>query len=120
MKTRLLGFELYFEDLGAAREFYLNLLGLGLVEDQPDHHAKFEGGAGFLCLERKGMESYPSLDKAVVFIEVDDLASRLAGLGNRVLQTGSSPGETQPSWAVLHDPEGHNVVLFQARPKSWQ
>lgn len=115
MKSRLLGFELYFDDLSSAKQFYRDKLGLNLVEDRPSHHAKFEGGTSFLCLERKGVESYPSLDKAVVFVEVDDLANMTVGLGNRVLESGPRAGEQQPSWAVVRDPEGHNVVLIQAR-----
>ncbi len=115
MKSRLLGFELYFDDLARAKHFYRDTLGLPQVEDEPYHHAKFEGDAGFLCLERKGAESYPSLDKAVVFVEVDDLAEVTAGLGGRVLESGSRAGEQRPSWAVVRDPEGHSVVLMQAR-----
>lgn len=113
MKSRLLGFEVYFDNLSAAREFYRDVLGLNLVEDEPDHHAKFEDGSGFLCLERKGAESFPSLDKAVVFIEVEDLAAKIAQLGERILETGPAPAS--PTWAVLHDPEGHNVVLIQRK-----
>ncbi len=114
MKPRLLGFELYFEDLDGSTKFYRDVLGLNLVEEQPGHHVKFAGGAGFLCLERKGAESYPSLDKAVVFLEVDDLPAKLSALGPAVLQTGLGAG-SQPSWAVLRDPEGHNVVLIQRK-----
>jgi predicted enzyme related to lactoylglutathione lyase len=114
MKPRLLGFELYFEELTAAKVFYRDVLGLGLVEDDPEHHAKFDDGGGFLCLERKGAESYPSLDKAVVFIEVGDLHAKIAELGEKIIQSGVSPG-SEASWAVLHDPEGHNVVLIQRR-----
>jgi predicted enzyme related to lactoylglutathione lyase len=116
MQSRIVGFELYFDGLQQAKEFYRDVIGLPLTEDDPAHHAKFESGSsGFLCLEVKGAESYPSADKAVVFIEVSNLPAMIEELGQRVLQTGSRVPGNPPTWAVLHDPEGHNVVLIQAR-----
>jgi 4-hydroxy-2-oxoheptanedioate aldolase len=65
----------------------------------------FDSGSGFICLERRGIESYPSLDKAVLFFEVPDLKSAIAAIGkDRLVQS-------EPTWAVLHDPEGHNIAL---------
>src|SRR5262249_208032 len=72
LEPRLLGMELYFDDVPRARDFYRGVLGLPLEEEQPRHHAKFAPQGGFLCLERKGVENYPSQDKAVVFLEVAD------------------------------------------------
>jgi hypothetical protein len=57
-------------------------------------------------LERKGPESYPSKDKAVIFFEVPDLKSAIAATGqDRLVQS-------EDTWAVLHDP-GHNILLLQ-------
>ncbi len=106
--ARFAGVELYFNDLEGAKRFYAGVLGLRLVEERAGHHAKFESGAGFVCLERKGAESYPSLDKAVLFFEVPDLEAALAAVGpDRVVRA-------ERNWAVLHDPEGHNILLLQA------
>ncbi len=105
------GVELYFEHLEAAKHFYIELLGLEVSEEQSGHFAKFDSGSGFVCLERKGSESYPSKDKAVLFFEVGDLASCVEMMGReRFVQV-------EAAWAVLHDPEGHNVLLLQ-KPKS--
>lgn len=105
--ARFIGTELYFDDLERARDFYTGVLGLKISEEQPGHHAKFDSGAGFICLERKGSESYPSQDKAVLFFAVPDLNAAIAALGaERILQRGST-------WLVMHDPEGHNVLLVQ-------
>ena len=94
MKPRIAGFELYIEDLESALR------------------SQF-GASPFLCLERKGAESYPSRDKAVVFVEVPDLQAAVARLGERILQfEPGSPG--RQAWALLHDPEGHNVLLLQS------
>src|SRR5437867_326248 len=62
---RLTGVELYFHDLEAAKHFYLETLGLRVGEEQPDHHVRLDVGPAFICLERKGVEEYPSADKAV-------------------------------------------------------
>lgn len=59
IQARFVGVELYFDDLNKAREFYFNTLGLEVSDEQAGHHARFDSGAGFVCLERKGAESYP-------------------------------------------------------------
>jgi predicted enzyme related to lactoylglutathione lyase len=111
-KLQLAGVELYFEDLPRARAFYKDVLGLEIADETPGHYAKFDGGASFICVERKGSESYPSQDKAVLFFEVEDLAAALESLGpERVVQSGNSK-RGRPSWAVIHDPEGHNILLL--------
>jgi predicted enzyme related to lactoylglutathione lyase len=115
-KPRLIGFELYFEDLEGARGFYCDTLGLDLSEEMAGHHAKFDSSGGFLCLERKGSESYPSQDKAVVFLEVADLEGTVQKIGRgRFLQIEPKGSGGHPPWAVLHDPEGHNVLILEKR-----
>ena len=104
---RFVGVELYFEDLEQAKRFYVDTLGLEVSEESPGHHAKFECGAGFVCLERKGSETYPSSGKAVLFFEVPDLKAAVAAIGeDRVVRQ-------EGRWAVVHDPEGHNILLLQ-------
>jgi predicted enzyme related to lactoylglutathione lyase len=109
IRSRFTGVELYFDDLPRAKKFYKETLGLTLSDEQVGHHAKFDSGAGFICLERKGAESYPSKDKAVLFFEVADLRSALAAIGQEKFV------HAEPTWAVLHDPEGHNVLLLQTK-----
>jgi predicted enzyme related to lactoylglutathione lyase len=107
IQAQFLGVELYFENLERAKKFYLETLNLMLSDEQPGHHARFAFDAGFICLERKGAESYPSKDKAVLFFEVPDLNVAITAIGrSRVVQS-------EPTWAVLHDPEGHNIVLLE-------
>ena len=62
--ARFIGVELYFEELEKAKRFYRNVLGLRIAEEEPGHHAKFESGRGFICLEKTGVESYPSKDRS--------------------------------------------------------
>jgi len=68
---------------------------------------QFDSGGRFICLERKGAESYPSKDKAVLFFEVPSLTSSIAAIGEERIV------HSEPTWAVLHDPEGHNMLLLQ-------
>ncbi len=58
-KPRLVGVELYFEDLETAKRFYRDTLGLKLLDEKPSHHAKFDGAGEFVCLEWKRSEPYP-------------------------------------------------------------
>jgi predicted enzyme related to lactoylglutathione lyase len=113
-KPCFIGFELYFEDLKGATEFYPDTLGLDLSEEMAGHHAKFDSPDGFLCLERKGSESYSSRDKAVVFLEVSDLQSTVEKIGrDRFLQIELKGSGGPPLWAVLQDPEGPNVLILE-------
>jgi len=106
-RLQFAGVELYFEDLPRAMKFYAETLGLELSHKRLGHHAKFDSDDGFICLERKGVESYPSQDKAVIFFEVADLEAAINAIGpEKILQS-------EANWAVLHDPEGHNILLLQ-------
>lgn len=108
IQARFVGVELYFENLQRAKDFYEKTLSLTLSDEQMGHHAKFDSGAGFVCLERKGAESYPSDDKAVLFFETADLRSAVEAVGREKFV------HTEATWAVLHDPEGHNVLILQS------
>ena len=115
-KARLVGVELYFGNLESGKCFYRDTLGLRISAEEAGHYAKFAAGDGFICVERKGTESYASSDKAVVFIEVSDLPATIARIGReKVVQFGPEAEGGRPSWAVLHDPEGYNVLLLQTR-----
>ena len=82
-------------------------LGLAVADEQLGHYAKFDAGSSFVCVERKGSESHPSKDKAVLFFEVANLKATIATIGrDKFVQSESM-------WAVLHDPEGYNVLLVE-------
>lgn len=114
-KLRIVGVELYFKHLARAKKFYRDILGLALTAETRGHHAQFAAGNAFLCLERKGAENYTSADKAVLFFEVPNLAATVKKLGRkRILHREPKAGQRRPAWAVLHDPEGHNILLLQS------
>jgi predicted enzyme related to lactoylglutathione lyase len=104
--------ELYFENLGAAKTFYAEVLGLPVQEYDPDHHAKFAAGDAFVCTENKGVEDYTSADKAVVFLEVANVRQALERIGSAHVMRAETSGN-EP-WAAIRDPEGHTVLLVQA------
>lgn len=106
---KFVGVELYFDGLHEAKQFYSQLLGLKLCEEQSGHHAKFDVGSAFICLERRGSENYPSRDKAVLFFEVGNLVEAVAKIGKERFV------HIECGWAVLHDPEGHNILLLEKR-----
>jgi catechol 2,3-dioxygenase-like lactoylglutathione lyase family enzyme len=112
LKLRLLGVELYFEDVPRARDFYRDALGLAVEEEQAGHHAKLAPQGAFLCVERKGVENYPSQDKAVFFLQVADLHSLVVRVGSERFVRVEF--DASPPWAVLQDPEGHHVVCIEA------
>ncbi len=115
ISARVVGVELYFDDLEEGKQFYGNTLGCKLLDEEEGHHAQFGVGDIFVCLERKGVESYPSRDKAVIFLEVADLAETIRRVGKEKFVAIRPEGESQRrSWAALHDPEGYNIVLIEA------
>lgn len=112
--TRFVGVELYFEDLERAKKFtstHWACTGLHISDQQPGHHAQFGAHAGFVCLETKGSKSYPSRDRAVLFFGVHDLRAAVTAIRpHRFVRS-------EPHGAVLHDPEGHNILLLEAGPR---
>lgn len=118
-KPRLAGVELYFDDLEGATRFYRDDLGLPIRNKQKGHHVQFDGRAGFICLERKGAENYPSADKAVVFLQVPDLTAAISRIGHeQVVCYEPSADRRGGAWAVCHDPEGHNILLLQTKSRT--
>jgi predicted enzyme related to lactoylglutathione lyase len=115
-KPRIVGVELYFNSLARAKKFYRDTLGLNLAQEARGHHAQFSAGNAFVCLESNGSENYPSADKAVLFFQVPDLAATIKSLGRkRILRHEPQGDQRRPAWAVLHDPEDHNILLLQSR-----
>ena len=115
-KLRLVGLELYFTDLKRARRFYRQELGLEIAEEGAGRFVKFNAGNAFVCLERKGAESYPSRDKAVLFFEVDDLQKTIQSVGAENfagMNLNASGG--REGWAARHDPEGHNILFLERK-----
>lgn len=116
--ARLMGVELYFDDLPKGRRFYSETLGLACLDEDASRYARFAAGPAFVCLERKGVESYPSHDKAVLFFEVPDLTAAVNSIGReRILEMAPRSGPGRPAWAIFHDPEGHNIILLEASSK---
>jgi catechol-2,3-dioxygenase len=63
LSARFIGIELYFEDLEQGKRFYGETLGFRILDQQQGHYARYDTRPTFVCLERKGFESYPSRAK---------------------------------------------------------
>jgi predicted enzyme related to lactoylglutathione lyase len=113
INARLVGVELYFDDLDRARRFYSEQIGLDVADETPGHYAKFQTPSAFVCVERKAAENYPSRDKAVLFLEVPDLEGAIKQIGRDKFVHIEAASGRSAGWAVLHDPEGHNVLLLE-------
>jgi hypothetical protein len=114
IRGRFIWVELYFDDLEKAKNSTRKRSVLQFLMSRPGTMRSSIAGGRFICLERKGAGSYPSKDKAVLFFEVPSLKSAMAAIGHEKIV------HSEPTWAVLHDPEGHNVLLLQkaaAKPK---
>ena len=114
-KLRFIGVELYFDDLETAKQFYRDTLHLEISDEHIGQYAKFGADSNFVCLEHKGSESYPSLDKAVLFFEVPDLSAVMDAIGKDRIVHSEANSSSRPEWAVIHDPEGHNILILQSR-----
>ena len=115
LNAHFIGVELYYDDLKRGKQFYTNVLGLKLLDEEEGRYARFDAGESFVCLERKGTETYPSHDKAVVFLEVSNLAAAIRCLGEEMIVATKPIGDgRRRPWAALHDPEGYNIVLVEA------
>jgi predicted enzyme related to lactoylglutathione lyase len=115
LDVRLVGVELYFDDPQQGKQFYSNVIGFELLDEEEGHYARFDAGESLVCLERRGSEPYPSRDKAVLFLEVSNLADAVRCIGEEKIVATKPPGEgRRRPWAALHDPEGYNIVLVEA------
>jgi hypothetical protein len=106
---------LYFDDLSAAKNFYEGTLGHNNFSELAGHHAQFNVGQAFLCLEKKGAENYPSHDKAVIFLEVPNVQVAVKAIGRERFVHVEPGAEGRRPWAVLHDTERHNVLLLETQ-----
>jgi len=59
------------------------------------------------------MEDCPSLDKAVMFLEVPHLRDAVEVIGEHRIISLQPAAEGRAAWAILHAPEGHNILLLE-------
>ena len=99
------------DDLAAVRDFYRDALGFRVgtfekdgwtVPDESDTYVNFDG-AGLLL----GFELGGSPQLATIVVRVQELEAALAELAAK----GISPERRQPSFAVIRDPEGREILL---------
>jgi len=90
--ARFVGVELYFDDLTKAKNFYTKTLRLALTEYSPRHHAKFDAGAGFICLEKKASKTIHRGTKLFCFLKFAISKPQSRRLARIALCTRSAAG----------------------------
>ena len=64
---------------------------------------------------RKGAENYPSQDKAVLFLETADLNATIEPIVRQRILRSETNSENSQACAVLHDLEGHKILLLEKK-----
>src|SRR5688500_11921907 len=99
------------DDLAAVRAFYRDALGFRVgtfekdgktVPDESDTYVNFDCDGMLLGFELGGA---PQL--ATIVVKVESLESTLSDLAAK----GIAPERTKPSFAVIRDPEGREIIL---------
>ncbi len=57
----------------------------------------------------------PILRWTVLFFEVSDLPAALEAIGRDKIIQSEPEGTGRPGWVVIHDPEGHNILLLPSQ-----
>ena len=96
-------------DLARVRAFYIEVLGLRVaimdrdgrrVADESDSYVNFDAGT-LLCFEVGGKQ------QGTIVLAIDDLSAMLV----RLRQRGIEPVKSTPNFAIIHDPDGREVIL---------
>jgi len=107
--------ELYFDDLEAAKRFYQETSASTFFTSSPGiTYSLKPAGHSYAWRRREWKNTLPAI-KPCIFLEVADVRSAGERLGKEKVvhfDVGNAHGGSP--WAVLHDPEGQNVLLLQA------
>lgn len=115
-------FEVNSSDVAAAKRQYGELFGWSFQDSKMPDGATYSmaqiqgknvGGVAALSAEAKQMGAKPHLLSYVAVDQVDEMASKVAGLGGKVLM---APTEAGPGrMCLVQDPVGGVVALWQAK-----
>ena len=97
-------------DMDGAVAFYRDVLGLGLKLRDGERWAAFDVGGGTLALEG-GADGGPG--GATVSLRVNGLDEVVAGLRGRGADVGEVETGPHERRAVLHDPAGNTLVVYE-------
>ena len=106
---RLQFFTIRTRNLAAARRFYVDLLGLDVVSEEPGEYVQVSIAGVPVCVDATADDTARQPNQ--IGIEVDNLertieALRTCGL---TVATGSARGER---WASVKDPDGHEILFI--------
>lgn len=104
------------KDLERARGFWVGALGFRVTEEQKGHHFMLDAKGLRLCIDLEdGATHVAGGGDPVLGFHVRSLASALEGLARRGVkpEQRTTQGE-RGVYALLRDPDGHQVVLTEA------
>ncbi|MBI4575765.1 MAG: VOC family protein [Planctomycetes bacterium] len=103
-------------DLGRAREFWVEVLGLPVKEEEPGHYFIVDAGGLRLCVDTEDGDLHrPGGTDPVIGFRVASLERTLAILAmRRVLPERGPITSRRGNWAMLRDPDGRPVVLSES------
>lgn len=111
----------YTRDVGRALDFYVNALGLTVIESVPPGYArlKFPCGTATLALHAVEPGGTVDADGIRLYFEVETLDLLCAELEARGIVLKQKPQDMPWGWrhAYLDDPDGHEVSLYWAGEK---
>lgn len=106
---------IHVTSLPAARRFYVDRLGLEVLNDEPGY-LRVGGGEGFHI----GIEERPAAEVGAVGIEmvirvgdVDVTASALRDAGIEITDPADQPWGDRHAWT--HDPDGYRISVYSTR-----
>lgn len=102
-------------DVVRGRDFYLKL-GFTLIVDSPPHYMRLEAPAGGATLSLHLVDTAPTGNNPVVYLESDALDADVARLRAAGIAFFQAPRDESWLWreARLRDPDGNEICLYHA------
>jgi len=111
--------ELSVTDIAKSLAWYRDKLGLHVrIHDTDKKYVQFDAGGQLSLREHRDTGKVDS--HSIVYFEVEDLTAELARLSRLGIVPDDDTTESEEGYrrAILRDPDGHGIGLFEWIPKS--
>lgn len=108
------------ENLAGARSFWVDRLGLALMEEVPDRYFIVAAGALRLCVDLRDPDAAEGGDKdPTIALTAPSVVLTLAELSASGVEVLVDPEDDQSgAYGVVQDPDGHLIIITnQAAPR---
>lgn len=111
---RLQFFTIRTRNLAAARQFYVDLLGLPIMNEKPNEYFQVEIAGVPLCVD---LDTAGRLQQSnQIGMEVTDLdATREILLQKGLVITEGSRVQSRERWFAIEDPDGHQLIFIAGK-----